>query len=1321
LAKVLKEGGIADEERGPSRPDELEVSVIRTVRSGSADDQSQAGSVLGTPAYMAPEQAGGDIAIVDRRADVFGLGSILCEILTGQPAYTGRNNHEILRTAMRGDTGDACARLAACGADADLAALSQGCLAPHPADRPRDAGVVAARITAYLAGVQEKLRTAERERAVAEARAVEERRRRQLQLGLVAAVLALTTVGGLSTSYYLRQKQARAAAMAGILAEATTLLDQARAHADDPARWQAARAAIRRVDDLLGTGTSSGAATRGQLAALRAEVQAGSDAAEHDRRLLDRLVDIRSAEADDPDGNATDAAYADAFKERGIDLAVLLPAAAGATIKARPPATPQALAVALDDWAAVRWRRGDRLGAQRLSEAARVADPDTWRRDLRASLYQTDRSARLTALQAAARSARFDALGAVSLDLLGSALDSSGDPATAETVLRAAQRRHPGDVWINYDLAQVCEKRNRREDAIRFYTAARSIRPETAHELAHLLEQKGESDEAVAVFHDLARLRPRDARHLACLGRLLRELGRPVEAGPFLDAAVAAGREAIRLKPDFAPAHDSLANALSAQGNFDEAIAECRAAIRLKPDDAGAHTNLGLILCNKKRDYDGAIAEFRTAIRLQPDAAIPHVSLGNALKAQGKLDEAVAEYRTAIRLKPDDAFAHNNLGSILCDDKHDYDEAIAEFRTAIRLKPDDATAHVNLGNALKAQGKLDEAISAYHEAIRLKPDDAKAHHNLGVALSAQGKLDDAIAAYHEAIRLKPDDAKAHYNFGVALRSQGKLDEAIAAFRAAIRVNPDYASAHYNLGVALKDQGRLDEAVAESREVIRLGPDFAPAHDSLANALKAQGKLDEAIAEHQEAIRLQPNFAAAHHNLGVTLSGQGKLDEAIDEYRAAIRLEPDNAAAHHNLGIALSAQGKRDEAIAEHRAAIRLKPDVGTPHNDLGIALMAQGKRDEAVAEYREAIRLGPDDAKAHNNLGLALQDQRKLDEAVAEYRAAIRLKPDYANAHSNLGLVLKDQGRLNEAVAEYQEAIRLQPDDAKAHFSLGLALKAQGRLNEAVAEYHEAIRIQPAYAPAHNSLGNALNAQGKHDEAIAEYREVIRLNPSSAATHNTLALALRRQGKLEDALSALRRAGALAKPGTPLARDLPGMIRQTERMIAVADRLAAVLEGEDQPRDAAEVETFVLLCRDQSRYAAAARLLADALAADPKLADDLKAAHRYNAACFAALAAAGKGEDAAALDDPERGRLRKQACDWLRADLALWTKSLEPGTPVGRAAVQSAMRRWQHEPDLAGIRDPEALAQLPEGERNECEALWAEVQALFDRARKNAP
>ena len=82
------------------------------------------------------------------------------------------------------------------------------------------------------------------------------------------------------------------------------------------------------------------------------------------------------------------------------------------------------------------------------------------------------------------------------------------------------------------------------------------------------------------------------------------------------------------------------------------------------------------------------------------------------------------------------------------------------------------------------------------------------------------------------------------------------------------------------------------------------------------------------------------------------------------------------------------------------------------------------------------------------------------------------------------------------------------------------------------------------------------------------------------------------------------------------------------------------------------------VCRLKRRHVAAARLYADAFTADPKLADDLKAGHRYNAACSAALAAAGQGTDADKLDDQEHRRLRQQALAWLRADLEQWAKRL---------------------------------------------------------------
>jgi hypothetical protein len=128
-------------------------------------------------------------------------------------------------------------------------------------------------------------------------------------------------------------------------------------------------------------------------------------------------------------------------------------------------------------------------------------------------------------------------------------------------------------------------------------------------------------------------------------------------------------------------------------------------------------------------------------------------------------------------------------------------------------------------------------------------------------------------------------------------------------------------------------------------------------------------------------------------------------------------------------------------------------------------------------------------------------------------------------------------------------------------------------------------------------------------------------------------------------------------------------------------------------------------------------VLGDGLRLDPTLAEGRKAWHRYNAACYACLAAAGEGKDAARLDEQERLRLRRLAFDWLLAEFAAWEKVAE--IPSGRAehlqTVRDKMRHWQKDADLATVCG-EALAKLSEAERGGWEKLWRDVDGLHRRA-----
>jgi serine/threonine-protein kinase len=676
VAKVLASGGEGDEDLIPTMSAST-VSTIRTLRTGSGVEVSQAGSVLGTPSYMAPEQARGEVDRVDERADVFGLGSILCEILTGRPAFTGRTSVEIQRKAAGGDLAEPFKRLDACGADPELVSLAHVCLAAQPEDRPRTAGEVARKLTAYRAAVQERLRAAElarvaqeakaeearRTAAAAEARARAERRARRLTAGLAVSLLAMTTLGGLTLAYVLHQRQTRAAAVDRLLGRASALLDEARAQPDDPAGWRKALGAIRQVEDDSG---GLAAQARPRLAPIRADAEIGLGAAERDVALRQALIAVR---ADEQEGGpeALDAGYAAAFRAAELDLDMLGVAEAAARLRQRPTAILIELVAYLDHWAGV--RRLARLPAaewRKPLDVAQSADADDYRNRLRALLAADDLTAQAAKLSALANEPRAGELPAGTAVLLAWGLEAVRDRQTAVRLLRRAADRHPGDVWVNFALAKALDRLRPpvREEAARYYTAARALRPELAHELAHHLAMIGRADQAQAIFRDDVARRP-DARNLRCLGTCLLNSGWVEEARAVLGRAALEYRDGLRRKPDDARAHYNLGVALKYLGQLVEAEAECRTAVRLLPDCAEAQFMLADILADLGRLVD-AEAGYRTVIRLQAEFAdAVYYNLGTVLETQGRVDDAEAAYRDALRLNPEFPDAHCNLGRLL--------------------------------------------------------------------------------------------------------------------------------------------------------------------------------------------------------------------------------------------------------------------------------------------------------------------------------------------------------------------------------------------------------------------------------------------------------------------------------------------------------------------------------------------------------------------------------------------------------------------------------------------------------------------------------
>jgi serine/threonine-protein kinase len=1120
LAKVLAEGGVADEERAGRQQQPDDGTQVRTVRSSGSGygTDTEAGSLLGTPAYMPPEQAQGDNAHLDRRCDVFGLGAILCEILTGRPPYVGRSAEEVRRKAANGDLADALAGLDGCGADQELIGLTKACLSAEAIDRPRDAQAVADALTGYLDGVQERLRQAELAQAAALARAAEEAKRRRLTLALaVTVLLAVLTAGG-GWLYVQNEREARLAQLThdvhDALNRATALREQAKAaNAGGPALFARAREQVQRALALVENGPAD-ETLRDQVRRLQTEL----DEEEKDRKLVAALDEALLAMAKFNSRRnrfAEERAvprFREAFAAYGLPAGRGEAKAAARRIRRRPPAVREAILAALDEWddlAGIPEFRIDEPHRDWLRAVLEAAEPqDGWTRRFRAAWQEKDVGKRCAALERLATAADVGERPVRALTRLARRLATVQAQASALKLLRLARRHSPADFWVNHDLGIMLAqmKPPRLEQSVRFLTAA----------------------------------------------------------------------------------------------------------VSLRPDSPAEHSNLGV-----------------------------------ALYYKGQRDEALA-----------------------C------------FEKAITLDPKLSNAHSNLGLALAGKGQLDRAIACFERAIALDPKYAPAHSNLGLALAGKGQLDRAIACWKKATELDPNYSPAHSNLGNALRRKGRLDEAIACFRKAVALDPNYAEAHGNLGVALHEQGQLDEAIACWKKAIALDPKLALAHSNLGNALLAQGQVDEAIACWKKATELNPRYAAAHSNLGKALVAKGRVDEAIACFRKALALDPNYAEAHSNLGVALHKKGQVDEAIAC----------------------------------WKKAIALNPRYAATHSNLGKALADEGRVDEAIACFKKALALDPKLALAHNNLGNLLYGKGQLDRAIACWKKAIALDPKLALAHSNLGNALLAQGQVDEAIECHKKAIALDPKLAAAHVNLGNALVGQGKVDEAIACFRKAIALDPKLAEAHCNLGLALARQGRFAESLAALRRGHELGSKRSGWPYPSAAWLRQAEANVALEAKLPAFLKGEFRPGDNKERLDLAVVCRARKLHHAATGLYAAAFAADPRLADDLQAAHRNNAACCAALAAAGKGKDAGKLDDKERARLRKRALDWLEADLTAWGKLLDSGPPQVRPFLVLTLSLWQKAPDLTGIRDRAALAQLPAQEQKAFAQLWADVAALLKKA-----
>jgi serine/threonine protein kinase/tetratricopeptide (TPR) repeat protein len=900
---------------------------------------TQSGQILGTPAYMSPEQLGGAATTLDGRTDVYSLGATLYEVLTLREPFPGERLPEVVASIRSRDP--VPVRRIDPRVPRDLETIVQKAMEKEPERRYATAAQMAHDLRLFAEGGAIRAR-----RIGLLGKAWRLARRRPLVTSLAAAVLVLSTTGVVLASLAGREAAARRTA------EYDALLLGAQEVASQGLDWGGRGIVVSEVNlrtaaSLLGRAVDLDPdrpeayfaravcclqRPEGRLADLDAARERGlfEKTYRRARGMVLRMGDraLEAAEEDRraallPDSGRPEDAYflgraCSVLGERQEAVRLLTAAIQGSTSSfVRAEAR---LSRAID-----RVEDGDLEGA--IEDFSAVSERGPGIRVQVASLW--------------AQLGRKDRAGAEFEDVLARARDADSPKGWVSLCSLLGALRETA--W--WDSASA-------EAARRFPDV-----PEVLRARAACLGRRGDNDERAALLEQAIRRAPDDASLHRARGEALLDANRAEDALEALDRA-------LRLDPEDLVAAAARARALVALNRADEGEASLRAFALRTPRGGESLLALGAFLTDTRDAPERADPVLRQAMRMVPTAPSCHFDLALVLRRRGTppggpvneslLDEAATEIREAIRLEPRRTDFRVTLAAIL-QERGDHEAALAEALQAVRRTPKYAMARCALGG-LYHESNPKAAAEQYEEAIRLDPGLARARAELAVLRVDESRFDEAAEQAKQAMGSpRIDDYVRH-------RARNALGR-IALER------KDYAA-----------------AVPEFQEAVRLAPFVGPYRYNLGLAYVRTGHADESMVEFEEALRLEGPKAETYAEIGEAWQVKGDDVQAIEAYGRAASLSPGDFAIECDFASALFRAGRLEEALTHYGRASEADPSSRLPLNKSATALEHVGRVAEAEARYRRAIDLSKGDARQReiaeggaHDCALLVPSERALD------------------------------------------------------------------------------------------------------------------------------------------------------------------------------------------------------------------------------------------------------------------------------------------------------------------------------------------------------
>jgi tetratricopeptide (TPR) repeat protein len=508
--------------------------------------------------------------------------------------------------------------------------------------------------------------------------------------------------------------------------------------------------------------------------------------------------------------------------------------------------------------------------------------------------------------------------------------------------------------------------------------------------------------------------------------------------------------------------------------DYHAAVTAFDGCIMHRPQYAHVYRWRGIAYKNLKR-LEEAMADFSKAIELSPKRAAGWYYRGIAYADLLQWDKAITDYSSALNLEPGFVQARVNRG-VAYQRSGQAKKALAEYSKVIELDPKFVLAWNNRGNVYQDLGQLEKALTDYTKATELDPQLAFAWSNRGKVYQRLARFDDAIAAHNKAIAMEAKFAAFWSNRGFAYAAQGQWDKALADHSKAIALDPKDPERWFERANLYRRLGRMQESLADMDETVKLEPKSAARYKDRGDAYQLLGRMQDAVADYSRAIELDSTQWEARLNRGRAYCELRQFGKALSDLSTCIRMNPKRAIAYGSRGFVHCQIGQWALAIADFTTAIALEPNLVLLWYHRGFAHAQLRQWAEAIRDWSRASDLEPQNVHVCASLAWLLAtcpDAKARDprRAVELAKKAVELAPKEGDYWNTLGVAKYRSGDWKGTLAALEQSMRLHKEpDCSDWFFAAMAHWQLGHKDEAHKAYERAVTWMTANQPRNDEL-----------------------------------------------------------------------------------------------------------------------------------------------------------------------------------------------------------------------------------------------------------